>query len=740
MADYIYLLENRLSPAQQRALSLVRDAVRARDLTLFLTGGAVRDLTGGAAVRDLDVTVQGETTGLRQDLEAAGAIFTGEFAPSQSLFFLFPGGTRVEVGAAVSVSYAKVGKPQYELTSISEDLRRRDFTANAMALSLNEGSYGLLMDPLNGVADIENRELRLVSNYGFIEDPARLMRAVRLSSRLGWQMEERTQQRYENSKESVDFDVLSKFARGYELEEIFHEEDPQRIMRALDAEGWLKQLAPELQLGKANDAALAEVREKQGQLQTQGIVADSAALIFPLLTAKLPAGNAAALKSSFAREGFAHEIDGLEERTRELQARFSAKEAATPSSAWRMLYEAEPGLVLSMFYSAKNATVQNRLKTFLTESPTARQRLPYQLMQEMRIVPDMPVYHELLDKVFFELMDGKLGTPEEMKAYLEPFSPPAPPPPLNLRRARVKKEARPSRAKAKKLAATIAAEEEAVGVAQGLMEPGTLTGPDRGDVPTTHEPLAGNVAPLAPGETEPEAGAPAPMEKKASAKTSAKAAAVVGAVLVETGSAAAKKLTATPAAAAEAEALLPHPVATKEIAQSKSAKVLIATPAAEVKSAAAKGKASDVPPNKLQSPAAGAKAKPEAAPAKAAVKLAAKAVSKPATKMPPPPRGAASKNAAMKVTAAKPAKRNTAAVKDSGKPTAKTAAVKGKTAVKAAAKQVAKKAVTKPTDLKKAAPAKGSGAKAASSPGKKAAVKAPAKPVKKAVKKATGRR
>ena len=82
-----------------------------------------------------------------------------------------------------------------------DDLRRRDFTANAMALSLNEGSYGLLMDPLNGVADIENRELRLVSNYGFIEDPVRMIRAARFAARLGWQMEEKTRARYETGKE-----------------------------------------------------------------------------------------------------------------------------------------------------------------------------------------------------------------------------------------------------------------------------------------------------------------------------------------------------------------------------------------------------------------------------------------------------------------------------------------------------------------------------------------------------------
>ncbi len=754
MADYIYLLENRLSPAQQRALSLIRNAVRARDLTLFLTGGAVRDLTGGASVRDLDITVQGETTGLRKDLEAAGAIFTGEYAPSQSLFFLFPGGTRVEVGAAVSVSYAKVGKPKYELTSISEDLRRRDFTANAMALSLNEGSYGLLMDPLNGVADIENRELRLVSNYGFIEDPARLMRAVRLSSRLGWQMEERTQQRYENSKQDVDLEVMSKFSRGYEIEEIFHEEDPQRIMRALDAEGWLQKLAPQLQLGKANDAALAEVREKQGQLQTQGIFADSAALLFPLLTAKLPSGNAAALKSAFAREGFAREIDGLEERTRELQTRFSGKEAAMPSSAWRMLYEAEPGLVLSMFYSAKSAAVQARLKTFLTESPTARQRLPYQLMQEMRIVPDMPIYHELLDKVFFELMDGKLSTPEEMKAYLEPFSPPAPPPPLTLRRARVKKEARPSRAKAKKLAATVAVEEEEVGVAQGLMEPGTLTGPDRGDVPTTHEPLAGNVAPLAPGEPEPKTGAGAPAEKKSTSKGAeknaskgvGKATTVAGSVLAETGSAVAKKLSATPTPAAEAEALLPHPDATNEIARSKSAKVVIPAEVEESNPGAPSGKkVATAPAGKAQGVSTAAKDKSKVAPVKAATKAAANAGTKPGSKL---AAKVASKPATKALAAGKatkggaPAKKTpvkAAATKKTSTP-AKSAAAKAKSAGKTAAKPATKPAAKKgPAPAKKsavkAAPPKRVAAKAAT-PAKKAA----AKPAKKAVKKAAGRR
>ena len=709
MADYIYLLENRLSPAQQRALSLVRTAVRARELTLFLTGGAVRDLTGGGSVRDLDITVQGETTGLRKDLESAGAVFLGDFAPAQALFFVFPGGVRVEVSAAMAVTYPKPGKPKVELTSISESLRSRDFTANAMALSLNEGSYGLLMDPLNGVADIENRELRLISNYGFIDDPARLVRAVRLSSRLGWQMEARTQQRYENAKEDSTLDVLSKFARGYELEEIFHEEDPQRIMRALDAEGWLSQLAPQLVLGKANDGALADLRDKQGQLQTANILADSSALAFPLLLAKLPQADVAALKASFARQGFVQQIELLDERMRELQQRFNGKDAAQPSAAWRMLYEAEPGLVLAMFYAGKGSAVQARLKTFLTESPTARQRLPYQLMQEMRILPDNPVYGELLDKVFFELMDGKLQTPEEMKAYLEPYSPPAPPPPLNLRRARAKKEARPSRAKAKKAAVTVAAEEEAVGVAKGLMEPGTLTGPDRGDTPTKHEPLEGKVAPLPSGEPEPEAAKPAPR------KSLAKAVPASAAIVAETGSAVAKKLSAKPAPMPEAEALLPHPEATKQIAEA---------PAPAVPDIPGKGKATGstkfaATDTREKSAAAELSA---AATVKSPGKKAAPAEPKPATAEPKAapagPKAAAAVTKSVAPIAAKSAA--------PGNTAAKTTALPVKTAAKTVTPAKDAPAAKGNTPVKAAPPAKALPQKSAKVPATKAAATKPA--------------
>src|SRR5215469_7801481 len=92
MADYIYLLESRLSAAQQRALQAVREIARAKGLTIFLVGGAVRDLTAGSPVRDLDVVVQGNALKLRKELEKAHATVSGENETMQALYLLFPGG------------------------------------------------------------------------------------------------------------------------------------------------------------------------------------------------------------------------------------------------------------------------------------------------------------------------------------------------------------------------------------------------------------------------------------------------------------------------------------------------------------------------------------------------------------------------------------------------------------------------------------------------------------------------
>lgn len=484
MADYIYLLHTRLTPSQQAALEKVREAARSQSMTVFLVGGAVRDLTTGSPIRDMDFAIQGNAEAVRRDLQAAGGTLIGEDAATQTLHFNFPGGVRLEVGSTLSATYEKPGKPVFHEASILDDLRRRDFTANAMAISLNDGSFGLLMDPLNGVADLENRELRLVSPYGFIEDPSRMIRAARFSARLGWQMEEKTNQRYETGKAEGHISALNEAQRRYELEEVFHEEDPLRVLRRLEAEGWSKVLFPAWTSAKVNEAELERLRDTIGQLESMGIYPDPSAAYFPLLTAKLAPKDVAALKSSFSRPGFAQQIDALEASAKTFGAQISAKSASAPSDTWKLVFASSPEAVLWLAHTTKSAPLQAKFKSFFGDWAQARNKIPYQLMQEMRITPALPGYDELVETLFYAVMDNKLDTAEAARAFLEPYSPPAPPPPVNLRRRAVKREVKATKSRSKKSVAEAAPEDlEIAAVDESTQVPAvaaTKTAPAKG--------------------------------------------------------------------------------------------------------------------------------------------------------------------------------------------------------------------------------------------------------------------
>ena len=464
MPDYIQLLESKLSPNEKQALNAMTDVARARKITVFLTGGAVRDIVSGASVRDLDITVQANPLKFRKDLERAGFSITGEQEPSQTLYLRFGKQARMEISAARTETFPKPAHPEYAPAGILDDLRRRDFTANAMALSLNEGSWGLLLDPLNGSADISSRHLRLVSNYGFLEDPIRLVRAVRLMSRTGWDMEERTKTRYDSAKAEGVIGAITAVQRGYELEEIGYEEEPVQVLKALEAEGWMEHLSPAWNSRSADVQGLERLHERFVQLLMAGLHPDPSAAQFRLLTAKLSPAQFASLKKMFVRSDLIAEVNALDADAKHVLQKMTAKDAAKPSQLWKLLHSMKPEAVLWLFFTNKTAAVQNKFENFFTKWPEARQKIPNAILQDMRIVPEVEGYEELLDKLTFAFMDGELPTEETIRKFAEPYSPPAPPPLVIVRRSRTVKrvtEPKGSKAKARKAAKNALAEQGA---------------------------------------------------------------------------------------------------------------------------------------------------------------------------------------------------------------------------------------------------------------------------------------
>src|SRR5580700_6465899 len=275
MADYIYTMEIRLTPDQQRGVTLVQDIARAAGMNIYLTGGAVRDIISGFPIRDLDFSVQGNPLKLHKDLEKAGVRIAGVDDDFKTLYLGLPGNVRAEISMARTEHYEKAGKPPVvSPATLIEDLRRRDFTINAMALSLNPGSRGLLMDPFNGAADIEAKLLRVLHNYAFVEDPSRLIRASRLAARFHWPLEERTQQRYDAAKENKYIDHISRSAVGHEIAQLAHEDDPLSVVRALEKEEWLKVLHPHWSSAKVDTNGLAQLMKTRQQMVDLGYTVD----------------------------------------------------------------------------------------------------------------------------------------------------------------------------------------------------------------------------------------------------------------------------------------------------------------------------------------------------------------------------------------------------------------------------------------------------------------------------------
>ena len=441
MPDYIYLLENRLSADQRNALSHLREAAREAGTILFLTGDAVRDLTSGHAVRALEVTVHGNALKLKKTIENLGGTVWGEDEVSGALYLCFPGTVRVDLVSAHRVEYPKPGKPVYHPATIQEDLRRRDFTINAMAISLNEGSFGLLMDPMNGAADIESRTLRLVSNYGFLEEPSLLIRATRIMARLGWEMDHKTHTRYTNAREEGVIEYLSAQARRQELEQIGHEEEGLKALRALEAEGWMEVLFPAWTSAKVDEEGLTALHDLAVELLVQGVHADMSAAQMRLLTARLAPKELAALKKLMLRPGFVEEWNSLDALAAGFAKALAAPENATPSACYKLFTNYDPEAVLWLGFTSKDEAVKDRFNLFLKVWPEVRQRMPHALLQEMRITAELPAYREIAQSVFLELLDGKLATPEEVRAFLEPHSPPAPPPQVSVKRTRAKRGA-----------------------------------------------------------------------------------------------------------------------------------------------------------------------------------------------------------------------------------------------------------------------------------------------------------
>jgi tRNA nucleotidyltransferase (CCA-adding enzyme) len=442
MADYIYTMEIRLTPDQLKGVGLIQDVTRAAGMNLYLTGGAIRDIISGFTIRDLDFTVQGNPLKLQKDFEKAGAKIVAVEEDVRTIFLSLPGNARAEVSMARTERFEKTGKPPIVMpATIHEDLRRRDFTVNAMALSLNEGSRGLLLDPFNGVADLEAKVIRILQNYSFLEDPSRLIRATRFAARFHWPLEERTQARYDAAKEGKYIDHILRSSIGHEIAALAHEDDPLNVVKMLEKEGWLQILHDHWTVAKVDANGLSALMKTRQQMVDLGYTPDAGPAVMYFLTSHFSDKDLADIQKMIPRKDLVEAWRDIEDHAKELAKRLVGKEAATPSRTWQLLTSARPEMVLFLAVTARQQAVEQKIKNYLTKWRQVQQKIPLPEMTELLITPQLPEYPKIAHDVFLLLLDGKLRSRTETLKFLKPFAPPPPPPPPAPRRGRAAKAA-----------------------------------------------------------------------------------------------------------------------------------------------------------------------------------------------------------------------------------------------------------------------------------------------------------
>lgn len=191
--DFLQLLEATL-PAPR--LALVRTAgqiAQGEGVSLYLVGGAVRDLLLGRPTEDLDLVVEGDAETLAYIIakQLSGQVVSrSQFSTAK----VKVGSLSLDLVTARSEHYPRPGAlPQIAHGTIDEDLARRDFSINAMAFPLHPKAAGQLRDPFGGEADLHRGLIRVLHDRSFVDDATRIMRAVRYEQRLGFRLEDETE-------------------------------------------------------------------------------------------------------------------------------------------------------------------------------------------------------------------------------------------------------------------------------------------------------------------------------------------------------------------------------------------------------------------------------------------------------------------------------------------------------------------------------------------------------------------
>jgi len=425
MPDYMFLLESRLSPEQRAAMMRVQELSAALGFNIYLTGGTVRDLITGASLRDLDFTVEGMPSKIARELEKGGAKILFEDEKLRQVEVLFAGDCEGSISAARDDHYVRPGtRPETRWSTIMEDLRRRDFSLNAIAISLNPASRGLLLDPTNGLSDIERAEVRALTIHSFTNQPVRLLRLLRFAARMGFKVEPRTQEWFDLAIERGLQNSIMPEDAGTELRAVAREERPTVVLKAWEEHDLLEAVNGVLAKKHPDYEAINRLMKVREDLFTAGF---RPRLATPMLLAILgrlkDREQASVLSKAGFRSAEADVVLSFEEKALEAQKELTGRKMKTPIDAYRFLEKFPLEQMAYLMAESNNSGALSKIRAYLNKWRPIRSGLPAvgTELEALGMVRG-PKFDQIVEQVFAMQLTGRGKTPEERVKILRKLS------------------------------------------------------------------------------------------------------------------------------------------------------------------------------------------------------------------------------------------------------------------------------------------------------------------------------
>lgn len=413
MPDYMYLLESRLSPEQRALLERVQELSRVQDVNIYLTGGAVRDLISGMPIRDLDFTVEGNPVRMVRELEKGGARVVWESERLRHHEMIFAGDVDGSISAAREDVYERPGaKPEYRFSSVMEDLRRRDFGINAIAISLNTQSRGLLLDPTNGLADLEKQEVRALSIHAFTNQAVRLLRILRYAARMGFKMESRTQEWFDLAMERGLNQNIEGSDVGNEVRSLSREDNPVATLKQWETHGLLAAIHPQLQRRKPDYDSLNKMARVRANIFGAGLRPRLQVPVTYYTLARLKAREAAAAMRhmefrSSEVESVAHLIPEAQKVVKILKGR----KTNAPKDAYFYIASLPAEMLVFIEVEMPNPRALSKLRNYIQKWRPLRLALPAAELDSLGVARG-PKFDKILEQLFEMQLRGKGRDPE----------------------------------------------------------------------------------------------------------------------------------------------------------------------------------------------------------------------------------------------------------------------------------------------------------------------------------------